>query len=225
MQQWQKLSDKFQTITPREQFLIVAAGVIVIVFSLFNFVIEPNLQSIDKLTSQKSSTSVTIASKKTSIEILEQALTNDPNQSIRKQIALYQKRMGEVDANLMLLASDLINPIQMRGALIELLDASTKVNLVEFEMFAPQVIEFTGQADAEQKLETAEQETLALYKHGMKLTLSGSYFALRDYLEQLEQMKWTFFWQSFDYQIKTYPKGELVITLYSLSTRKEFMGV
>lgn len=225
MQQWQQLSEKFQTVTPREQFLIFATGVIAIVFILFNFVIEPNSQNIDKLNSEKASLTTTIKSKKASIVILEQALNNDPNETIRQQIALHQQRMGQVDANLMLLASDLINPIQMRGALIELLDASAKVNLVEFEMFAPQIIELGEQKNTDDKAKSTEQETLTLYKHGMKLTLSGGYFSLRDYLSQLEQMKWTFFWQTFDYEIKHYPKGELEITLYSLSTRKEFMGV
>lgn len=225
MGKWQQLNEKFLTITPREQLLIAMTGVIAVVFTIFNFIIDPNLQSIEKLSSQKSAATATIKSKKSAINILEQALTNDPNESIRRQITMYQQRMGEVDANLMLLASDLINPIQMRVALTDLLDADSKVKLVEFEMFAPKIVELGETAKTDSQSADEPKETLKLYQHGIKLTLSGSYFSLRDYLVQLEQMQWTFFWQSFDYQIKQYPTGELVIEMYSLSTRKEFMGV
>jgi MSHA biogenesis protein MshJ len=34
---------------------------------------------------------------------------------------------------------------------------------------------------------------LNFYKHVMKIKLSGQYFQLRNYLAQLEQLNWTFF--------------------------------
>jgi MSHA biogenesis protein MshJ len=59
----------------------------------------------------------------------------------------------------------------------------------------------------------------------MKIKLSGQYFQLRNYLAQLEQLSWTFFWQDFHLQVKDYPLNEVDITIYSLGAEKEFVGV
>ena len=66
---------------------------------------------------------------------------------------------------------------------------------------------------------------IGLYRHRIILKLSGSFFQLRDYLNQLEQLPWKFFWEKFDYKLIKYPKGELQIEIYSLSLKKEFIGV
>ena len=66
---------------------------------------------------------------------------------------------------------------------------------------------------------------MVLYRHAIKIKLSGSYFQLRDYLIQLESLSWKFFWQEFNYQLKEYPVSELEIEMYSLSTKREFIGV
>ena len=71
----------------------------------------------------------------------------------------------------------------------------------------------------------AQTKQLRLYRHGIKIKLQGHYFALRDYLTQLEGLSWTLFWQGFDYQLKAYPESELEVEIYSLSTAREFIGV
>jgi len=38
-------------------------------------------------------------------------------------------------------------------------------------------------------------------------------------------LSWKFFWQEFNYQLKEYPVSELEIEMYSLSTKREFIGV
>ena len=227
-EKWQSLEQQFQSITPREQYLIILTGLFVIMFALFNFVIDENLQTITKQKNNIKNTQTAIQSKKTTINVLEEALQTDPNQSVNQQIKTYQQLMSDVDTNLMLLASDLINPVQMRYALSDVLTANRKVSLLSFEMFEPLPVDLGSKAASNANdgaPETVQPQTLMLYKHGIKLTLSGSYFELHDYLAQLEQLKWKFFWQRFNYEITGYPDAELVIEMYSLSTKKEFIGV
>lgn len=116
----------------------------------------------------------------------------------------------------------------MRYALIDLLKTQPSVSLLSFEVIEAQPMT-TGNQDKDSADKNAEnknsEQSLTLYKHGIKLKLKGSYFKLRDYLSQLEQMQWTFFWQEFDYQLIEYPNSELSIEMYSLSTKKEFIGV
>jgi len=48
---------------------------------------------------------------------------------------------------------------------------------------------------------------------------------LQNYLSQLEKLSWKFFWQDFNFKLTEYPKSELEIEMYSLGTKKEFVGV
>lgn len=225
---WQNYSTKFLAISAREQYLVLLTGLFVIVFLFFNLMIDEQLTNIKKLDTKLSQTKSSIQSSQTTIDILQQSLATDPNVAINKQIAQYEKKLSSVNSELLLLTSDLINPIQMRYALIDLLKTQQSVTLLSFEVLAaePMVSEKQQtQANNDEEKNSNSEQSLTLYKHGIRLKLKGSYFQLRDYLAQLEKMQWTFFWQTFDYQLIEYPNSELSIEMYSLSTKREFVGV
>lgn len=231
---WQDYSAKFLAITAREQYLILLTGLVAIVFVFFTLAIDERLTKIDNTSKQLRQTLSSNQSAQTTIAVLEESLATDPNVAINKQIAQYEQKLAEIDSELLLLTTDLINPIQMRYALIDLLKTQKNISLLSFEIIAAQAMNVdkkqldTQQADSaisnKEDLEDSEQ-SLTLYKHGIELKLKGNYFALKNYLEQLEKMDWQFFWQEFDYQTLEYPQSELTIKMYSLSTKKEFIGV
>ena len=228
---WKNYSAKFLTISPREQYLILFAGLFAIIFLLFTFGIEENANKITRLEKQINQAKNSINTSQSTIDVLQQSLNKDPNIAVEKQISIYAKKLSTIDDALLLLTSDLINPIQMRFALIDLLKTQPTVSLLSFEVIEAQPIKLSNEneKDAVQstanKSENESKPSLVLYKHGIKLTLKGSYFQLRDYLKQLEKLEWKFFWKDFDYQLKAYPHSELKIEMYSLSTKQEFIGV
>jgi len=235
MEQWQQFQEKFLQITPREQYIVVLAGFFLICYLPFMLVLEPNFAAVQQ--HQQKIKSLTIANKtaKESIELFTQALASDPNLPTRKQIARLETKLKQVDEKLLALTSDLINPIQMRIALIELLNLHAGVSLVSFEVAPaeallveqpdnkPEAMDKTAEIDA--KVSTPTKQRVGLYRHSITLKLSGQYSALQQYLRKLEQLSWKFFWQEFDYKVVEYPKGEVQVTLYSLSTKSEFIGV
>ena len=57
MEQWQAYADKFLKITPREQYLILLSGLVIIGFAFFNLAIESNIlksRQLDKNIAQLS---------------------------------------------------------------------------------------------------------------------------------------------------------------------------
>jgi len=236
--QWQEYCDKYLTITPREQYMVLFAGLAAIIFIIHSFFIDDNAINIAKLEQEIVKVTAGNRSAKSSISLLEAGLSQDPNAVFNKKITLYKKKLKEVDENLLKLTSDLIDPIQMRYALLQLLKTQKGVSLQSFQVIAAQPITMTDSKSAtnnnsrntkEKKASgediEATQQELVLYRHAIKIKLSGSYFQLRDYLQQLEALSWKFFWQEFNYQLKEYPISELEIEMYSLSTKREFIGV
>ena len=229
--QWQEYGEKYSAITPREQYMVLITGLIAIIFIIHTFFIDDNSSKIDKFEKQIIQMSKANRSANSSIKLLEDGLSKDPNSELNKQISQYKERLKKVDVNLLQLTSDLINPIQMRHALLQLLKTQKGISLQSFQVIPAQaitlassktIVKTKGNTTAET---AANQEKLVLYRHSIKIKLSGSYFQLRDYLTQLESLSWKFFWKEFNYQLKEYPVSELEIEMYSLSTKREFIGV
>ncbi|AOW77487.1 hypothetical protein A3Q34_11835 [Colwellia sp. PAMC 20917] len=225
--QWQAYSEKYLTITPREQYMVLLTGLVAIIFIMHNFFIDDNALKIVKLEKQVIQVNNDNRTAKASILIFEEGLSKDPNESLNKQISQYKDKLNKVDVNLLKLTSDLIDPVQMRYALMQLLKTQKGVSLQSFQVIAAQPMNIASTTDEETKavVVNSDQPALILYRHAIKIKLSGSYFQLRDYLTQLEALSWKFFWQEFTYQLKEYPVSELEIEMYSLSTKREFIGV
>jgi len=71
-------------------------------------------------------------------------------------------------------------------------------------------------------MEASGAEVL-LYRHGLRITMTGSFFDIQAYLDSIEQLPKKFYWQVFDYQMQTYPTAEVVMEIYTLSINKEFI--
>lgn len=230
MEQLRQYSEKFLQITPREQYLVMLSGLVVIILLSFNLFIEPNLAAIERHNTVIADNEGEVSSNQQTIILFEEALAKDPAKDINNKINKLETHLGEVDKELLTLTSELIDPVQMRFALLDLLNLQKGVSLVSFQISPAQpLLANIGTAsdseDDKSELTTKEISTDGLYKHSIKIKLSGKYFQLRDYLKSLEQLSWTFFWQDFDYKLQKYPVSELEVTLYSLSTKKEFIGV
>ena len=240
----QKYTDKFESISLREQVLILITSLVVIIFVTFNFFIERNFTGIGHFNKQITQYTSSIKSMKSNILLMQEGLNQNKNDAITKQIDQYETKLAKVDSELLELTSGLINPIQMRYALIELLKVQKGVSLVSFELLPVQPLlssnkteqsafqaqsqkEADGNISIDENLlvNTSEQASFNLYRHGIKIKLTGKYFQLRDYLTQLENLSWKFFWQKFNYNLQEYPVSELEIEMYSLSTEREFIGV
>lgn len=243
MSQWQQYSEKYLTMTLREQILVLITGLVVVVMGFYNLVIDGNLQQAEQLKKGNSQLVKANADLQLSIDEMRRRVADDPNKVLMTQIAAYQQKVKQIDSALLQLTSELIDPLEMRTALSELLAMQPGVTLVSFELIganrimlgSPEKRQLSEQQASKEQAEpvqvidaneqTAENQSIGLYRHGIRLKLTGSYFQLRNYLRQLENLSWRFFWQEFDYQLSDYPKSELMIEIYSLSTEKEFIGV
>ncbi|KGJ92375.1 hypothetical protein [Colwellia psychrerythraea] len=228
-QQWQEYSDKFLQLTIREQYLLLFTGLVAIFFIISYVFIDDKMAKIT--TYDKQSRAMTSGNQALGFSIAEyeRALKKDPDQDVVKQIAHLEVKLAKIDEQLVSLTTDLISPSEMREALLKLLKLEPGVSLLSFELIgAKPLLDLSKNqknSTAGNTRTTSELHGLNLYKHGIKITLSGKYFQLRNYLSQLEQLSWKFFWQDFQFEVKEYPNSEVEITIYSLGLNKEFIGV
>jgi MSHA biogenesis protein MshJ len=237
-QQWQEGSESFLKLTIREQYLILLTGLVAIFFIIFYLFIDSKMTSNTSATKKIAQLNSSNQSAKIVVLELQAGLQQDPNKDVREKITQYEAKLAKIDTKLLTLTSDLISPVQMRYALLDLLKLKETVSLLSFELLGaePLLSPLEPSTEAKSGFTTIESSTstapsdenmtsLNLYRHGIKIKLSGRYFDLRDYLIQLEKLPWKLFWQDFNFKLVEYPNSELEIELYSLGTNKEFVGV
>ncbi|MEW6994114.1 hypothetical protein AADZ84_07625 [Colwelliaceae bacterium MEBiC 14330] len=228
-QRWQSYSDKFLQLTSREQYLVLFTGLVAIFLIGSYLFIEEKSAKINTYEQQSRAMKTGNQSLDLTINEFQAALTEDPNKDIINQIRQREAKLAKIDSQLVHLTTELISPSEMREALLRLLALEPGVSLLSFELIGAQPLldlsSVPENANPSTSSLTDKQMGLNLYKHAIKLKLTGTYFQLRNYLKQLEQLSWKFFWQDFEFQVKEYPQSEVEITIYSLGLNKEFIGV
>jgi len=64
-----------------------------------------------------------------------------------------------------------------------------------------------------------------MYKHGVQITVRGSYADLLQYLTALEKLPTRMFWGEAKLRVVQYPTAELTLALYTLSLDKTWLQV
>jgi len=214
-QRWMAWNDAFAVRSAREKWLIAVCGLVAVALLLQTWLLDPVLARDQQQSSQLASLNSANGSKMMTIQQLEAALSKNPDADVDKQLASLQQQSQELSMSLAELTSTLVSPTQMAQLLQSVLDRSSKLKLISLTSLPAEPMK-TGQQQ--------EQETTTYYVHPVRLELTGSYFAIRDYLLALESLPVKYYWRSFNYTVEEYPQARLIVQVYTLGSRQEFIG-
>ncbi|MGY3685840.1 type II secretion system protein GspM [Vibrio coralliilyticus] len=215
MQQlWLQLNDKFQTLSLREKWLLTLCGLVVLSVMLLIWLIEPTVKTNHALSGQLSSTKQTVQRLEGDILLATAKLNKDPNQNIDLEFKKLLTESQQLSEQLAQIIENLISPSQMARLLEDVLAGTKGLKLVSLESMTAEPI--TGGAD--------NQTRTGYYLHPVRLELTGGYFSILTYLNTLESLPVNYYWRSFSYTVEAYPTARLVLEVYTLGTRQEFIG-
>lgn len=86
----------------------------------------------------------------------------------------------------------------------------------------------TGEIKVEPKIvvtNVPRAAQLGLYKHGVEISVEGSYADLLNYLGELEHMPWQVYWGSVSLSAQGAPLSRLTLVVYTLSLDKTWLSV
>jgi len=210
-ERWKHWSEQFSQRAPREKWLIALCGVVVIALVMQTLVIDPVLNQKREAQAKLISMRATNQRVQNEITILQRELAKDPDEQVNKEFARLLEQSQVLSGRLSKLTSNLVPPSQMAELLQKVLDHSAKLKLISLESLPASPI---NENDEEQQY----------FLHPVRIELTGSYFAIRDYLHALESLSVKYYWRSFQYQVETYPNARLTLEVYTLGTREEFIG-
>ncbi|MCG9576345.1 MSHA biogenesis protein MshJ [Vibrio tubiashii] len=213
-QYWKQWCDRFVQLSAREKGLITVCGFVIIILGLLTLLIEPAFEQ-NRATSQRiTSTKLNVQRLEADILLMTAKLQKDPDQELNQEYKQLMVESQELSTQLAAIVENLIAPSQMAQLLEQVLADSKGLHLVSLES-----------QTAEPIVSNESNSNLAsYYVHPVRLELTGKYFAIVDYLEALEALPVKYYWRSFHYSVEEYPTARLVLEVYTLGTRQEFIG-
>jgi MSHA biogenesis protein MshJ len=226
-QRFQKIVESVDRLSLRERLFVFAAGLFV-VGGLWEAVLAAPLAAREQIANDK----VTVLQER--LRELDDALTTTAlgiGEGVPEQLErlrALRERVAASEQELRVFTTDLVDPVQMRVVLEELLrqqDGLTLVSAVNLPAVALGQDETPEQGEPAATDDVEASAAPRLYRHSLVLTLKGNYLDCLHYLEAVERLPWHLYWTRLDFSIDEYPRNDVVLELTTLSLDEEWIGV
>ncbi len=230
-QQWQNLAERVDAMSLRERALIFLAAALVLVTLVNTLLIDPLLSRQRMLSQQIVQAQTQTNILQAQIQAMVTAQNADPDAALRARMQQLQQELASADTTLLDFQSGLVPPRQMPAMLKDILLRNRALRLVSLKTLPPQNLAAAAQTAAAQTSpgQTAPGQNpaqqAAMFRHGVEITVEGSYADLLRYLTAMESSPWRMFWGKADLKADSYPKATLTLTLYTLSLDKAWLAI
>jgi MSHA biogenesis protein MshJ len=209
--------ERLDAATLRERVLVFIAAASVLLFTAHAAFIAPLRAQQARLAAQSEQQQKELRSLQASLQKLAlQAAGQDPDAANRARQAQLRAELKELNGRIEQEQRRFTAPERMRAVLEEMLERNRRLALVDLRTLAPVPI---GAAKA------GPGGTPGLYRHGIELTVSGTYPELYDYLRALEHLPTQLYWGRAELVVAAYPTSTLKLTVYTVSFDRAWLIV
>lgn len=225
-QYWERFSTKVDDLALRERGLIFAAAAFLLVALVNALFLDPLLAQQKKLSAQIVQQQEKMKEIQAQIEAILQAQKGDAVLPDRQRLSQLRQQIAEGNAYLQSSREHLVQPEKMAGLLEQVLNRDGRLHLISLHTLAvtPLIEQEEGDANAPRAAADVEQDR-QVFKHGVQITVRGSYLDLLQYLAALEKLPVQMFWGMAKMNVVQYPVTELTLTIYTLSLDKTWLLV
>jgi MSHA biogenesis protein MshJ len=223
---WQMLIDKIVAkvdgFSVRERVLVFAAAAFLVVTMIDSLFLTPLLNKQKNISAQVVQQQEKMKEVQAQIDALVQARQANANSPQRERIRVLRQQMAEGDTYLKSRRDKLVPPEKMAKLLEQVLNKNGRLQLVSLDTLPVGfLIEPSADAAAANMAGVEKQ----IYKHGVRITVRGSYADLMQYMTELERLPTQMFWGVAKLDVIQHPTVELTLTLYTLSLDKTWLQV
>ena len=235
-QLWKLYAEKIDAASLRERVMIFAAAVVVIIALMDSLLIEPQLTRQKLLSREISQRQEGIRTLQEQFEKLAKERRASPDQADRRKLNEARARLAEVDAKVGEEQRRFAPPERIGPILEEMLSRNRKLKLVDMRTLPVAPLELgADKAKAPAKpaeAKPAEKPAVAkaagqsqIYRHGVEITVTGSYLDLLAYLKALEKLPSQMYWGNLELSVVAHPQVTLKLSVYTLSLDPAWMRV
>ncbi|CAN5303730.1 N/A [soil metagenome] len=235
-QYWQSMSLKIDALSLRERAIIFAAAALFVTMLTNMLVLDPLFVKQKKLSLQFAEDQTKIAQIRSEIDQKLKLQAFDPDAANRVRLKQLKAQSEQLQNALQHMQSGLVSPDKMASLLEGILKRDGKLRLLALKTLPVSSLTETSATDnksadkqppaavAQAKVEEQAPEG-AVYRHGVEITVQGSYPDMMNYVATLEAMPWQLFWGKARLNVDEYPKATLTLTLFTLSLDKKWLNI
>ncbi len=134
-------------------------------------------------------------------------------------IADLESKIREAEKSVEAKQRAFIAPEELPVLLRQMLGRNPQLKLESLRLLPGTPLQTPGAAASAPGKPAGAQAGAEVYRHGVAVTLTGSYFDLLQYLSELEKLPAPLLWGKFELQVEQYPEVKLSLIVYTLSTR------
>jgi MSHA biogenesis protein MshJ len=227
---WQKIANKIDALASRERVAVFGALIAVIFFAASALFLDP-------MHARKKTMETGIAQQSTEMQAIQMQIAAietkraDPDAANRARRDVLKEQLAEVDQSLKDMNQKLVPAHHMKALLQDMLGRQSRLQLLALRTLpATPLVEKPAKAPEKGAAAGVPPPTTAVadgnvFKHGVEITLQGSYADLYDYLARAEKSQWRMYWSRASLNAEDYPRLKLTITIYTLSLDKAWLEV
>lgn len=229
---WLQFTARVEALQPRERVMAFGAAVVVLVFLANSLVFAPLSRKEAALRSTLAQQAGAIDGIDADVAAKARAYAIDPNDALRKRLAALRAETERTSADLRTMQKGLVPPERIAPLLESILRANGRLTLVSLKTLpvttlndaaAPAVPAVSAAPAAAAVTPPVVKAPDLLYRHGVELTVRGSYLDMVDYMHALETLPTQLFWGKAQLDAEEYPNVRLTLTLYTLSLDSKWM--
>jgi MSHA biogenesis protein MshJ len=226
-QQWLTFAARVDAMSQRERIMSFAASAALLVFAVHMLVIGPLLRKQELLRSQVIQQQNNIAGINEQITQKLQEAAADPDAPARARLAAVRDESGRLGESLRTMQKGLVAPERVAPLLESILRANGRLKMVSVRTLPVEPLSSIGaKKNADAAAPAAPEKTTKrdlLFRHGVEVTVRGSYLDMVDYMTTLESLPTQLFWGKAQLDVEDYPSVRLTLTLYTLSLDEKWM--
>jgi MSHA biogenesis protein MshJ len=224
-QRWQRFSGRIDALGQRERVMAFCGVLASLVFVANLTVLAPLQRKQEMLRAQVAQQQNDIDGANADIvRKLEQAQA-DPDAPAQMRLAAVRGETERLSNELRAMQRGLVPPERIAPLLEAILRANGRLKLVSVRTLPVDPLSSLGDKK-EQGASAAAAPAKAhelLFRHGVELTVRGSYLDMVDYMTALESLPTQLFWGKAQLEVEQYPSARLTLTLYTLSLDEKWM--
>lgn len=220
-QSWLKLAARIDVLTLRQRVGLFAACAFVVLYLFYLYAFAPLLREQTHLRAQISQEQAAMAGVDGQLTSLVEALARDPDATSRTRLTAARLETRTLGDSLAAMQKGLVAPEQMTPLLQSMLRANGRLQLVALTTLP--LTEVGGGAGADPAAPADPAPAGLLYRHGVQVTVRGSYLDMIDYMAALENLPTQLFWGPAQFAVDDYPRAHVTLTLYTLSLDSKWL--
>lgn len=224
----QSAAQRYSVLSRRERGMVAGAALALVLLGGDALFLSPAMRQAGQEQRTLEQLQADLASAQAQLDGIR-AQGTDPNAGVKREIESLKKSLSQVDQELAQMQSALVAPEQMVALLENILVRSRGLKLISMQTLpASAVINRPSKGETKDSAvpaASADPGPGNIYRHGVELSIEGSYAELLAYVAEVERSPQRLLWGRVQLKADEYPKAVLTLTVYTLSLDRKWLVI